>query len=331
MKLKLLFLLVTSFFLFNSVHAQDVPVNLGLAKGYLLGPGDEITGKVVGEEEYNFVATVNEDGMIEVPFAEKPVAAKCKTIRDLRSDLAALLAKYLKSPQLSLQMKSNSRPPATIYGEVRNPQGYTLMRKVTLQELLSFSGGATEDAGGTVQVFRTQQPMCTAGTEDSTWKAATNDPTDVPSRMYSLASVKAGREDANPIIYPGDVVVIDKAQPVYITGEVVSPQGVYIKEGGMSLSQAIAKVGGVKREAKTKNITIKRLKPNTKDQFELISANYDLIKKGTQKDIILQPYDIVEVDHAKDSLATSLMKIAVGGAKTGVNAFATSGGLKILY
>ena len=42
-------------------------------KGYLIGPGDEITGKVLGEKEFDFVATVDEDGKIEVPFFDKPV------------------------------------------------------------------------------------------------------------------------------------------------------------------------------------------------------------------------------------------------------------------
>ena len=36
-----------------------------------------------------------------------------------------------------------------------------------------------------------------------------------------------------------------RGEPIYITGEVVAPQGIYLKEGGTSLTEAIAKVGGV--------------------------------------------------------------------------------------
>jgi hypothetical protein len=52
-------------------------------KGYLVGPGDELTGKVLGEPQFDFVATVDVDGRIEVPFVEKPIMAKCKSERDL--------------------------------------------------------------------------------------------------------------------------------------------------------------------------------------------------------------------------------------------------------
>jgi len=56
--------------------AVPTPVpNAAVQKGYLVGPGDEITGKVLGESEFDFVATVDEDGKIEVPFFDKPVIA----------------------------------------------------------------------------------------------------------------------------------------------------------------------------------------------------------------------------------------------------------------
>lgn len=331
MKIKFFFPIIVSFFLASLGSAQDLPVDTLPAKGYLLGPGDEITGKVLGEQQFDFVATVNEDGKIEVPFFEKPVVAKCKTERELRADVTALLGKYLRSPQLSLRVTDRkSRPPATIYGEVRSPQQVGLMRKATLVELLAFSGGVTEEAGGMIQIFRTQPPMCSEDKEDSDWKAATSDPTDVPSRMYSLASVKLGKEEANPVIYPGDVIVVQKASPVYITGEVVSPQGIYLKEGGLSLTEAIAKIGGVRRGAKTKDIKVYRLKPNSKDR-DILTANYDLIKKGQQKDILLEPYDIVEVDKAKDSIATTIMKFAIGAGKSVVGSITGGVGYRVLY
>lgn len=319
--------------LFSAVGAvsQAPPIDPQNEKGYLVGPGDEITGKVLGEPQYDFVVTVNEDGKIEVPFFDKPVMAKCRSERELRLDVSTLLAKYLRNPQISIRVtERKSRPPATIYGEVRTPQQVVLMRKATLVELLAFSGGVTEEAGGMIQVFRTQPPLCSASTEDSDWKANGGDATDVPSRMYSLSSVKMGKEEANPIIYPGDVIVVQKASPVYITGEVVAPQGIYLKEGGMSLTEAIAKIGGVRREAKTKDIKIYRLKSNSKDR-EVISANYDQIKKGTQKDIMLEPYDIVEVDKAKKSIAQTVLELVAGAGRSAIGSATGGIGTRILY
>ncbi|MBX7054191.1 MAG: SLBB domain-containing protein [Pyrinomonadaceae bacterium] len=310
---------------------QTLPADVPVQKGYMVGPGDEITGKVLGEPQFDFVATVDEDGKIEVPFFDKPVVAKCRSERELRADISALLAKYLRNPQISVRVtERKSRPPATIYGEVNKPQEITLMRKATLVEILAISGGVKDEAGGMIQVFRTRAPLCSDGRDDSDWKVTGGDATDVPSRMYSLASVKLGKEEANPVIYPGDVIVVQKASPVYVTGEVVAPQGIYLKEGGMTLTEAIAKIGGVRREAKTKDIKIYRLKPNSKDR-EVIAANYDLIKKGQQKDLLLEPYDIIEVDKAKKSIGQTILEVVTGAARTGLSSMTGGLGSSILY
>ena len=336
---KYLSFLAITIFLSGLVSAQEVPVVPAslqpAAKGYLLGPGDQIAVKVLGEEQFDFLAAVDEDGKIEVPFFDKPIIAKCRSERELRSDVTQLLTKYLRNPQINLRVtERKSRPPVAIYGEVKTPGQIELRRKTTLVEIVAFSGGVTDDAGGLVEVFRTQPPVCAEDMEGSNWKRDSSDPTDIPSRMYSLASVKLGKDDANPVIYPGDVIVVQKASPVFIIGEVVAPTGIYIKEGGLSLAEAIGKVGGVRREAKTKDIKIYRLKPGfsaeSKDR-EIISANYDQIRKGLQKDIMLQPQDIIEVDKAKDSLATSILKLAIGTAKQGIGSAATGAGYRILY
>src|SRR4051794_4426101 len=124
-----LFAIFSLFALGTIAGAQAI--DNSLARGSLLGPGDELAGKGVGEGEYDFVAFVNEDGYIEVPFASEPVLAKCRTERELRMDLTERLSKYLKNPQFSFRVVNhNSRPPTTIAGEVNAPQQVILMRKV---------------------------------------------------------------------------------------------------------------------------------------------------------------------------------------------------------
>jgi polysaccharide export outer membrane protein len=298
--------------------SQTPPLDVEPQRAYLLGPGDEVTAKVLGEKDFDFVSIIDDDGRIEIPFFKQPVVAKCMTERDLRIEVTKLLAKYLRDPQVSLRVTDRkSRPPATIYGEVRSPQQIVLTRQARLLELLSFSGGATEEAGGMIQIFRTRPPVCSTDPGADDWKASANTGADVPSRMYSLTSLKLGTDEANPIIYPGDVIVVQKAAPVYITGEVNSPQGIFLKEGGLSLAEAIAKIGGIRREAKTKDIKIYRLKPNSKDR-EIISVNYDMIRKGTQKDVMLEPYDIVEVDKAKKSIGQTILELVAGAGRTAI-------------
>lgn len=306
------FFLLLGIFLFSSAFAQTQSTDADNQKAYTIGPGDELTGKVLGEPQFDFVSTVDEDGKIEVPFFDKPVIAMCKTERDLRIEVAKLLAKYLKSPQLSIRVtQRNSRPPVSVYGEVRQQQQFTLTRRVHLLELISAAGGVTEKSGGMIQVFRTRPPICSDPSALAEWKSSTVGGFDVPSQMYSLASLRQGREEANPEIFPGDIVVVLKAAPVYVVGEVVRPGELNIPEGGLPLTQAVAMASGITRDAKTNSVKVYRRKAGA-PQPEALSVNFDLVRKGQEKDIMLEPFDIVEVGKAPKKVTDYLMEIVTG-------------------
>jgi polysaccharide export outer membrane protein len=311
MKRNILWIFALAVCLTQIAFAQQpsVPVN---PRGYLIGPGDVIEGKVLGERDFDFNATIDEDGNFEVPFFDKPVAAVCRTEKELRIEVTKLVSKYVRNPQVSVQVKERkSRPPATIYGEVRQQQQVILTRKARLLELLSFAGGVTEKAGGMIQIFRTQPLLCADPNEVDIWKTEAANGLDVPSRVYSLASVRQGKDESNPVIYPGDIVVVQKAAPVYIVGEILRPGEMTIPEGGLPLMQAIAMASGISREAKTKNIKIYRRKEGSINP-EVINVNYDSIKKGEQKDVILEPFDIVEVGKSKKKFSDYLLDFVIG-------------------
>lgn len=291
---------------------QVIPVDPEPKKGYLLGPGDEVTGKVLGEPQFDFVAAVDENGKIEVPFFDAPIVAKCLSERDLRTEVARLLSKYLKAPQLSLRVTDRkSRPPVSIYGEVRQQQQFNLTRRAYLLELITVAGGESEKSGGMITVFRTRPPMCGEVTQTEEWKVAEVGGLGAPSRTYSITSLKQGREGANPEIFPGDVVLIHKASPVYIVGEVIRPGELSIPEGGLPLMQAIAMASGITRDAKKKTLKVYRRKTGSA-QPEVIEVNYDQIKKGQQNDLMLEPFDIVEVGKSKKSIGDILLDTLTG-------------------
>ena len=280
-------------------------------QSYLIGPGDEVTGKVLGEPQFDFVATVDENGKIEVPFVEEPLTAKCLSERELRTEVTKLLAKYLKKPDLSLRITDRkSRPPVSIYGEVRQQQQFLLTRRTYLLELLTVAGGESEKSGGMVTVFRTRPPVCTTAEQATAWKNVDGG-IGAPSRDFSVTSLRQGVEGSNPEILPGDVILVHKAAPVYITGEVVKPGELSIPEEGLLLTQAVAMSNGITRDAKSKNITIRRRKTGTPEP-ELIAVNFDQIRKGKQKDVLLQPFDIIVVDKAKPNIGDILMQTLIG-------------------
>jgi polysaccharide export outer membrane protein len=312
MKRNILWIFAIAVCFAQAVFAQATVSSPTSPRGYLVGPGDVIEGKVLGEKDFDFTATIDEDGNFEVPFFDKPVPAVCKTEKELRAEVSRLVSRYVRNPQVSVQVKERkSRPPATIYGEVRQQQQVILTRQARLMELLSFAGGVTEKASGMIQIFRTQPLLCAAPDEVNNWKTQADGGFDVPSQVYSLASVRQGKEESNPLIYPGDIIVVQKASPVYIVGEVLRPGEMTIPEGGLPLMQAVAMASGVSREAKTKEIKIYRRREGSA-QPEVVSVNYDLIKKGQQKDVILEPFDIVEVGKAKKKFTDYVMEFVTG-------------------
>jgi polysaccharide export outer membrane protein len=307
MKTKAILLLTLTVLLIQAGYGQEGESTDQIPRGYQIGPGDVITVKVLGEPDFTVEsATIDEDGKFQ--FYNQSLMAKCRTETELRDEVAKLLLKYLKSPQVSVYVKERkSRPPVTVYGEVRQPQQVILTRKATLRELIAFSGGATKDASGIIQVTRTQPLMCSE-TSDKEWKAASDSGLGFPSYLYSSGSLKS----VNPEIYPGDIIDVIKAAPIYVVGEVIKPGEFAMPEGGLPLMQAIAMAGGQTREAKKKEIKVFRRKQGT-TQPEVIVVNYEAIKKGEQKDLMLEPFDIVEVGKAKKSFGDILLEVA-GGA-----------------
>ncbi len=313
------------------VFAQD-PATSG---GYMLGPGDVVTGGVHGEVGYDFAATVDEDGLLAVPFIKKPVVAQCRTERELKAEIEAEVKKYLREPNFSFRVsEKHSRPTVSVSGEIMKQMEITLTRKATLIEILSLGGGPKEEASGQIQVVRPKPPICMANDDPDNWKSNTGDPTDLPSRTYSYVNIQAGKLDSNPIIYPGDRIIVKRAAPVYVTGEVVAGQGVFLKENGLSLASAISMVGGGKTEANIKNIAIYRLKPGSGPESQdrdLISANLKLIRAGKQKDVMLQPYDLVVVDKAKKSVGAYVGEMLINAGRTLSTSFPGALPYRVIY
>ncbi|HLM60827.1 MAG TPA: polysaccharide biosynthesis/export family protein, partial [Pyrinomonadaceae bacterium] len=104
MNIKVWLLLLLTLGLLQVTVAQDEILVKPDSRGYQVGPGDEITGKVLGEPQFDFVAEINQDGKFQVPFFDKPVQAQCRTESDLREEVSKLLSKYLRNPQISVRV-----------------------------------------------------------------------------------------------------------------------------------------------------------------------------------------------------------------------------------
>jgi polysaccharide export outer membrane protein len=296
-------------------------------KNYLLGPGDTLDVRVFGQSDLNAVVEVDSDGNISsLPFQESPIPAKCRTEKDVQKDIVKVYGKYIKNPQVSVHVaERKSRQPATVFGAVRQPTRLTMQRRIRLNELVVVSGGFTDRASGTIQIFHTEPLMCPQPGEEELAKPI-ND-TNLPFEVIKISELSSGKAQANPMVRPGDYVMVTEAEPVYIMGSVNSPQGIYLRDR-LTLSRALAMVGGARREAKVSDVRVYRQKPGATDQ-ETIKVNYEAIKKNQQPDFLLQPFDIVEVPEAGMFSGPRIVQTLMGAVSGSLGNIMSSGGSTI--
>ncbi len=296
--------------------SQSPAIDLQGVRNYLLGPGDVLDVRVFGQSDLNTLAEIDGDGNISsLPFLEKPIRAQCLTEKEVQKAIATAYAAYIKNPQVSVRIaQRNSRPPATLYGAVRNPMLVTMMRRVRLHELIARSGGVTERASGTVQVIHTQPEMCPETGEVVIKRVSAT--ASVDSQIESFKLRELGNESGDPFIRPGDVVIVTEGEPIYVTGAVLAPQPLFMKDQ-LTLGRAIAMAGGPQRLANTGEVHIYRKKDGQIGQEDL-TYNYDAIRKGRDKDVLLQPYDIIDVRNSGAFSGKNLKDLFLNMGKSSV-------------
>ena len=256
---------------------------------YLLGPGDVVEVKIFGQPELNSTAQVDSEGNLSsLPFLD-PIPAKCRTERQVQKDIARAYGRLIKDPQVSVRIiERKSRQPASVSGAVRQTGKVPTERKIRLNELIAASGGITEKAAGTIQILHTEPVLCPGPGEEE--EALPIAGTAIPLQVIKISDLKAGA--VNPIIRSGDLVLVTEAEPVYITGSVVSPGSVMLGDQ-LTLSKALGMVGGTRKDAKLSEIRIYRQKGNARQ--DILKVDFEAVRKNQKPDIFLQPYDVIEV------------------------------------
>ena len=281
--------------------ASSVIDNQGIRR-YLLGPGDILDVRIFGQPDLNSTVEIDEDGNISsLPFIEEPVPARCRNEKDVQKSITEAYSKYLVKPRVSVRIiERRSRPPAAVFGAVRTPARVQMNRRLRLHELLVTAGGVTQGASGTIQVVHTEPEMCPEPGEVAEKIAAPAATKAVGStsdlgmlETYPIEGVKSGEGKGDPFIRPGDIVIVAEGEPIFVTGAVVYPHELVMKDR-LTLARAIAMAGGAQRLAKTSEVHIYRQKDG-KIGSEDLKFNYDAIKKGQQQDVVLQAYDIIDV------------------------------------
>ena len=281
---------------------------------YLLGPGDLLEVTIDQMTTATRRVQVDGDGYVSsLPFID-PVKAKCRTERQLQQDITAAYKHFIKEPFVSvLVLERNSRTPASIFGAVRQNAKIPAIRKLRLNELIAAAGGFTERAAGTIQILHTEPVMCPEPGQEA--EGLPINGTSIPLQIVKISDLLKGR--TNPDIRPGDLVLVTEAEPVYITGSVVAPGSIMMRDD-LTLSRALAMVGGPRKEAKVSEVRIYRQIPGSIGQ-DILKVDFAAIKKNQNPDVLLKPYDVIDISDngpfAGPRVIETLAGILMGGMR----------------
>ncbi len=167
--------------------------------GHAIAVTDKLSVSVFGEEGLSMIARVDSKGNVNLKLVgEVPVAGK--TVADAQRAIEAAYRdqRFLKSPQVTINIEEYAERWVSIDGMVRNPGRIPLPidASMTVLDLVSKAGGLLDTARGTAITVTRIMPNGDKKTEK----------VDIESLMKGKDKAKAS--DNSLILQPGDIVYV---------------------------------------------------------------------------------------------------------------------------
>lgn len=172
--------------------ALPEPVRADLSAGErpsLIGPLDVIEVGVFGVPELSRELQVDLGGQITMPLIGQ-IDARGKTPSELSAQIASLLrGRYVRNPDVTINVKSSVSQVVTVDGEVEQPGLYPVTNQTTLMRAIASARGLSEYANlDEVVILRTVNGQRMAG-------------------LYDLGAIRRGVY-ADPSIFANDIVIV---------------------------------------------------------------------------------------------------------------------------
>lgn len=189
-----------------SANAMPAPTRTygGIERPFYIGPLDQLAINVVGmrELDQNDIQ-VDTSGRITFPLIGT-IEASGKTPLEVAEMIErGLRARFIRDPQVTVNVKTTASQLVTVDGQVREPGIYPIMGNMTLLRAVAVAKGTTE--------FAKLDDVVVLRTVDGRNYAA----------LYNLAALRKGIY-SDPAIYTGDVVVVGDSKARRLFRDILS-------------------------------------------------------------------------------------------------------------
>ena len=133
------------------IHAGDKqkPLEIQSAPGfdrdYRLGPEDLVEVFVWKEPDLTTTVAVRPDGRISLPLTNE-LQASGQTVTELQGEITKRLARFIANPVVNVMVKEVKSPKISVLGEVKKPDVYKMLQKLSVLDAIALAGGFTEFA-----------------------------------------------------------------------------------------------------------------------------------------------------------------------------------------
>jgi len=238
--------------LFRRAPSTFAPVeNIPVTPDYIIGPGDELLIRAWGQIDVDYRATVDRNGMINIPrVGSVPVAGV--QYKDLSEHVRVAVSRNFRNFELLVTMGQLRSVQIFVVGQARRPGAYTVSSLSTLVNAIFAAGGpSTRGSMRAIQLKRGNQTV----TEFD---------------VYDL--LLRGDKSRDAALLPGDVIYFPPIGSLAAISGAVKNPAIYELKGPTAMATLLDYAGGLTTTAQTRRVTIERIQDRESrvvDQFSL--------------------------------------------------------------